>query len=326
MKTFIFTIFISLFSYSAFADEVTINSHSNNMLTGLVNNDIATNFDPNSQFRNIYWQLRSGAIVSNKPYFLSNTTRSISVRFCVQNTNQVAQCSGYVQVRKQRASRSIQLNSGNITHDVNGGENLNVGDTFWSTSVFNVLQGQFSFLYHQVEDQDGNVLSASFTENSVSTLSNITLPTNTVSVRACSIGGFTHGLPTSISNCSQPIDVIDANAEPVYETNSRMFYTHWGPFNSRQEGKDACSNSTYANYSDWRLVRSHERPMTVPLNLVREAPYNLKYTGEYEAGVGMAEDTFFYWTYATTGQIVEHKFIWSPQQITYGTAICTRLK
>lgn len=292
----------------------------------MLGNRIATNYDHNSVFRTIYWQRPSGTVVSEKPYYFLNLTDNDLVRFCIQENNQATQCSRYYRSHLPTNARSIQRNSGSITNTINDGENLEISDVLSATASFHILQGQFSFLYHQVEDQDGSVLSANFTESTTSVLNNISMPLQTRSVRSCSLGGFTYGSPISISSCSAPIPVVTPNEEPVYQTNNRMFYTHWGPFDNRQQGRDACSNSTYANYNDWRLVKLDERPLTKPLERVREAPFNLLYTGDYEVGVGMADDASFYWTYSTSGRVMEHKFRWSSQQISYATAICTRLK
>lgn len=326
MKQIITLLLASFFVNLAHAGQVTIQNRNNGMLTGMINKEIATNYEQNSVFRNLYWQSRSGEIVSEKPYYIVEPNRSYSIRFCIQQTNRTPKCSSYYQTRIARNNRSIQVNSGSLTNVISNGESLNASDVFSATTSFNISNGQFSYLYHQVEDQDGNVLSAKFTRTVISQLNNISLPAETSSVRSCSIGGFTHGFPASISNCSDAVNVINPNDEPVYQNNTHMFYTQWGPFDNRQQGRDACNNSSYSNFNDWRLVKANERPMTTPLNRVREAPYNLQYSGQYEVGLGMADDTFFYWTYATTGQIVEHKFVWSSQQLTYDTAICTRLK
>lgn len=326
MKQFILLLFISVCSSWVHASEITIQNRQDIMLTGMIDQEIATNFDSYSTFRSIYWQTRSGSIVSSKPYYIATNSLLTSVRFCVRKGNQAAKCSGYYRPANQVNSRSIQANSGNVTDTINGGENLNVGDTFWATSEFTILQGEFSFLYHQVEDQDGNVLSANFSDSLVSTLNGISLPTGTNSVRSCSIGGFAYGFPTYVSNCSQSVAVIYGPTQPVYETYSHMYYTQWGPFYNRQEGRNACFNSTYAGYSDWRLIRSNERPMTRPLRRVREAPYNLYYTGYSEVGYGMADDVFFKWKYWFPGKMMEVRFVWSLFPITYQTAICIRTK
>ncbi|MGY5539918.1 hypothetical protein [Vibrio brasiliensis] len=327
MKQFILLLFISVCSSWVHASEVTIQNRQDIMLTGMIDQEIATNFDSSSTFRSIYWQTRSGTIVSSKPYYIANNSHLSSVRFCVRKGYRAPECSDYYRTASP-AGRNIQANSGNLTDTINGGEDLNVGDTFWATSEFTILQGQFSFLYHQVEDQDGNVLRAKFSNSVVSTLNGISLPTGTDSVRSCSIGGFAHGFPIYVSNCSRSVAVIYGPTQPVYETYRHMYYTQWGPFYNRQQGRNACSNSTYAGYSDWRLIRSNERPMTRPLRRAREAPYNLYYTGYSEVGFGMADDVFFKWKYWWPGKMMELRFAWFWQwfPITYQTAVCIRSK
>ncbi|MEF1256877.1 hypothetical protein [Vibrio sp. M260112] len=316
---------IYFFSSLAYAGEVSIQNRHQNFLTGMIDNRIATNYDHNSLFRTIYWQRQSGTVVSEKPYYFLNSTGNDSVKFCIKENNKAAQCSRYYQSHRPNGARSIQRNSGSMTNIINNSENLQISDVFSATASFHILQGQFSFLYHQVEDQDGSVLSANFTESTTSVLNNISVPLQASSVRSCSLGGFAYGSPISISSCSDPVPVVDPNDEPFYQWSGRMYYTHMGPFDNLQQGRDACSNSTYANYNDWSLVKLDERLITKPLERVREAPFNLLYTGGHEVGVGVADDALFYWTYATNGRLIEHKFKWwSVPDFTYDTVICTR--
>ncbi|MDD9177763.1 MULTISPECIES: hypothetical protein [Aliivibrio] len=222
LKIFTTIILITFFSFKSFADTSqktlnvkivsdSINSNESRILFGYINDNLATNFNENGEYLDIYWISENNEVLSKKAYLFEDNHNTDKVKFCAKSLNDIY-CSNFEYITRSHITNTSTENKSELIVNFNNPEDIVTGDKPISFALFNIEEGFSSFIYQEHLDQDGRVLSNSISYDTISSvLIGVPLSKNTTEIKACAIGGFIHSEPTYISECSDTYIIDDIN-------------------------------------------------------------------------------------------------------------------